>query len=389
MIQRMIEQEREQQAQARQQEKKRLQEVLKSWLNLDWGEEDQERLAGGYSGATVLRIRPKLRIPADNGGGYQEASIPHLETVIIKYGKKANFDAERQNYASIPTEYRHHFAAIPQKAHNDVWEGEVYEYLVIEDLIGYRTLQEVLFPTSHAGFRKYVAQRLGEFLSVLYSMPPTTRKTAGMLRSLYITPMFHSLDAILEFAHRTDTLDEEELRLIHELDRYLDRLVAKSAHLERFPLCVMHGDLNIRNILFNGRQVEGADVRFRLIDLDKFTRAGDVACDIGEFIIDMQVVAKTQDYSINILDMCDMLEQAFCLRAQERNDPLFGLRLDISKARSLLKFVEIQAKRGLVDTGASSLARNLAMRRFSDAKPFLLEAHRLVANVAEQIASMT
>ena len=359
------------------QNKKRLQNVLQNWLSIDWNDEDCVRLAGGYTSASVLRVRPKLRIPSDDADGYTETSIPHLDSTIIKFGRKAGVDQERRNYSSIPPEYRHYFAAIPEKSHVEVIDNEVTEYLVIEDLLGYRTLQEIV-PHCRPEFRQHLTTRLIDFLLALYAMPVIPRRTVSMVRHLYATPMFRSLETIHEYIQQFGELSEEDRDSVG----LIEDITSKGDALESFPQTFMHGDLNIRNILVHGKQSETAEIRFRLIDLDELSRSGDLAFDIGEFVVDTWHVYHKYGLPSSVCEMSREVESKFCSDASERGDAMFRPRLDLAKARSLLKLAEIESKKALYGNGSPAFRQDAKSQFSLEFRPTLLRAYKLMEDVA-------
>jgi hypothetical protein len=363
-------------------EKRRLQEVVKAWLTVDWDDGEQERLDGGYSGATVVRVQPKLRVPSDSAEGYFTSPIPHLDTAILKYGRKTELDSERRSYASIPPEFRHMVASIPTKAYKEIVDDEVYEYLVIEDLSGFKTLQEVL-PTCTNEFRKYLGTRLKDFFRLFYTMPITPRETKGMTRRLYISPIYKSLETIHAFKQLITGLGPQDYAAL----RHLHDLIAGSAGIDSFALTVMHGDLNIRNILLNGKQIPDAEIRFRLIDLDKFTRSGDFAYDIGEFSVDTEWVVRHKGLTDSVLEISDSVSRAFEYYAQSRHDESYRVRYQLARARSWLKIIEIRSRRGLLLAGANPISDRLAKDIMADIDPLLDEAYALIAIASKMVGS--
>lgn len=361
-------------------ERRRLQRVVKEWLTIDWEDKDQERLGGGYSGAAVMRIKPKLRIPADTAGGFHEIALPNLDSAIIKFGRKADLDRERLNFQSIPPEFRNMFASIPSKAYKEIVEDEVYEYLVIEDLMGFKTLQEVL-PGCTPEFRERLTSRLAEFLSRLYTMPIIPLETTGMIRHLYVTPMFRSLETIHQLKQRISSLEHDDFHALEALQIF----IGASQELDKFPPTVMHGDLNIRNVLVYGRQVPDAELRFRLIDMDKFSRSGDFAYDIGEIVVDNEYVCRSNRFSREMLSMSESISNTFAYYAQTRSDSGYLIRFDLAKARSLLKIADIRAKVGLRNVGKNPVGDRNAQQIMSEVAVILRDAYSLLEQAKQKV----
>lgn len=363
----------------RTQERKRLQRVVREWLTIEWSDDDQDRLGGGFSGAKVVRVRPKLRIPADTAGDFHTTSLPNLDSAIIKFGRKAELDRERLNFQSVPPEFRSMFASIPTKAYKEIVDDEVYEYLVIEDLMGFKTLQEIL-PVCTDEFREYLSSRLIEFLRMLYTMPITPLETTGMIRHLYITPMFRSLETIHKLKQRVSSLTDDDFAALE----VLQVLIGVAQALDDFPPTVMHGDLNIRNVLLHGRQVTGSELRFRLIDMDKFSRCGDFAYDIGEIVVDNENVCKANGFSPNMLTMSEKVSNDFAYYAQTRSDLGYPVRYDLAKARSFLKIADIQARIGLSSVGKDPVSDRNAQQIMIQVESILKAAYSLLAEAKEK-----
>jgi aminoglycoside phosphotransferase (APT) family kinase protein len=372
MLIEIVDRERQLEFDRKQQEKLRLQRVIKEWMNVDWANEDAEKLGGGLSGATVVRIRPRLRIPSDAADGYVSVPVPHIDSIIVKYARKTDLDRERRSYASIPPEFRTVAAAIPSRAHNEVVGDEVLEYLVIEDLRGYRTMQEIL-PRSSQDFRAFLASRMAEFLKFFYSMPSTPAPTVGATRKMYLTPIYRSLDIIQTLKERMGRVDEADREALDCLRRLLDA----ADILDNFPHTVMHGDLNSRNLLVHGRMEPGSELHFKLIDLDAFTRSGDMAYDLGEFVADVEEVFRKHHEEAS-RELRSMVAAAFEQYASDRGDARFVLRFHLAKARSLLKLSEISAKQGLQFAGSDPISDRQVQSLCEDASTTAARAYELL-----------
>lgn len=365
----------------RAEEKQRLQDVLKEWLTIDWDDTGLEPLSGGYSGATVVRVRPVLKIPGATAEGYHSVRIPYLDSVIVKYGQKVDLDKERENYASIPPDFRHLVASIPSQPSKRVIDDQVLDYLVIEDLIGYRTVEEILRRCT-GEFQDYLLPRLIDFLEHFYRMPSASLNSAGMTRHLYFGPMYRSIETIHQFKHGVTGLDSEDYAVLEALYE----LTRSSDSADSFHPTVMHGDLNIRNILVHGRQSPGAELRFRLIDLETFTRSGDFAYDIGEFSMDIEESVREKRIPARAREVAKQTVLAFEGFARSRDDGLFGARYVVASARSLIKLIELRSADGIGMLSGHPLARQRARRLLEEeVAPLLGQAYAMVAEAAEML----
>jgi aminoglycoside phosphotransferase (APT) family kinase protein len=383
LLQELVERDRSKLLEEKAGERKRLQRVIKEWLTIDWEDNGQERLGGGYSGAAVVRIKPKLRIPADTASGFRETALPNLDSAIIKFGRKVDLDRERLNFESVPPEFRNVFASIPSRAYKEIVDDEVYEYLVIEDLMGFKTLQEVL-PGCTVEFREHLTSRLVDFLRMLYTMPIIPLETTGMIRHLYVTPMFRSLETIHQLKQKISSLDHDDFKALEALQI----LIGASQELDKFPPTVMHGDLNIRNVLVHGRQASDAELRFRLIDMDKFSRCGDFAYDIGEIVVDNEHVCRSNRFPKDVLGMSESIANTFAYYAQTRADSGYLIRFDLAKARSLLKVADIRARVGLSNVGKDPVSDRNAQQIMSEVGVILRDAYSLLGQAKQKAQAM-
>lgn len=383
MLTEIVTRERQQELDRKLQEKRRLQRVIKEWVEFEWAPDEVETLGGGLSGARVVRVRPKLHIPAEAVGGYHVASVPHVESLIIKFARKTDLDRERQNYASIPPEFRRVAASIPSRTHHEIVGDEVIEYLVIEDLAGYRTIQEIL-PKSTHDFRLFLAKRFADFLKFFYSMPVGHTPVAGMARRLYLTPIYRSIDTVQTLRQRLGKLDELDRGALDHLRLLLD--AAKD--LDEFPHTVMHGDLNARNLLVHGRSDPGAELHFKLIDLDRFSRTGDMAYDLGEFVADIEQVflKHHEEASRDLRTMMTLMFEDF---ATARGDAGFGRRFHIAKARSLLKLAELKARDGLEFAGGNPISNRHAQAAEAESSSIAIRAYELLRIAADGSTEVT
>jgi len=378
LLEDLVENEMKKRLDERVEEKRRLQTVLKEWLVIDWDEEGQECLGVGYSGATVVRVQPSLKIPSSSAGGFWRASIPFPDTVILKYGRKTDLDIERRNYASIPTDFRHMVASVPAGAHHEIVDGEMVEYLVVEDLIGFKTLQEVL-TSCPVEFRKPLASKLVEFLKHFYTMSTTTRNTAGIIRRLYTSPMLRYLETIHEFKQKVSRLSAQDLATLDTLQE-----IAKISALDSFEPTVMHGDLNIRNVLIYGKPSPGVELWFRLIDLDKFSRSGDFAYDVGEFLVDIECTAGNKAFIDAGVTVSNEVAHAFESYALSRKDGWYHIRHRLAKARFWFKVIEFRSRLGLKMASGNPLGQRQAEKLFEEELSRLLDkAYSLVTESIE------
>jgi len=365
-LEQTIRMEMDRKSEERAKEKRQLQDVIKKWLPIDWSPADEERLAGGYSTAKVIRVKPRIEFTNDFMPELKRQSIPFIDSLILKFGRKMDLDTERTNYTSIPIDFRNLFASIPSNhiiQSSD--EGEIVEYLVIEDLIGFRTIQEIL-PNVSKDFGPYLFSKLTQFLRHFYTMPIDPGNKMGLIRKIYIFPIMQNLEIIFDFKQKIQKkLDDDDINLLTALNN----LIPLSSQLETFKPTVMHGDLNIRNVLLTGKQVVGSDLQFKMIDLDKFTRFGDYTYDVGEFLVDLEIFVQRN--KVHSSSAHQKFEQTFFKFAEERGDKTFPIRLELAKARSISKLLKIQSKLALEKFGQNPLHDKEVERTFDEIQPML------------------
>lgn len=364
-IQQLVEQDKRAQMERSAFNASQLKRVVHSWLQVDWPLGSEQILGGGYSGASVVRVTPQLKIPSAHAGGTKSERIPGVESLVIKFGSKGNLDRERRNYRSIPPEHERLFAAIPKGVHVDTVGDQVIEYLIIEDLAGFQTIDELL-SGADADFGGYVADRLVEFLEAFYAMRPIVDERQGrgpQVRDLYVTPIQRSLETIHDLRLRMASLGVADRDVLDDL-YFIFRV---SRQLSDFPASVMHGDLNTRNVLVHVQGVarRGAQITFKLIDLDRFSRSGDVVYDLGEFLVDNNVYKALlegrredpedrQKVRKRVNERVKNMAREVCLA---KSDRMYQVRLHLARARSLAKLLEIYSRTALARNKADVISR--------------------------------
>lgn len=322
-------------------ERQQLLKTMQEWLTIDLSQEHSTQLFGGMSGTTVMRITPQLRMAANGSrhvvhGETDNYRLPTFGSAIVKYGTLAPLAHEYSVYRHLPVTHRHFFAQIitaPMEV--EARTSERHGYLLLEDLADHTSLQERLLSSS-AGLSGTQSNQLVDFLQQIYQIPHQGEQTKNQIYKLYIAPMYHSL-------HRLKLYGDYLLNFAVEYETLSTQLAMLSAHSKRFepvPTTVMHGDLNLNNVMIAAASQKGA-TRFRLIDLEKFTWAGDMAYDIGELVVDLEDLWNAHRLAPAILDLAAMLEKRFTAYAEAQGDRTFAARLVLAKARSRLKLIEL------------------------------------------------
>jgi hypothetical protein len=121
--------------------------------------------------------------------------------------------------------------------------------------------------------------------------------------------------------------------------------------MEIFPSAHMHGDLHLRNIMVYGLGLGKASskLRFKLIDLEFMRIDGDAAFDAGQLLIDIDLVSREEqriDSQEELIQLKTILEQNYLSFGRQLEDETFALRIELAKARALLRIAKGKAKRG-------------------------------------------
>lgn len=337
-------------------EKESIEQALRSWIGIELGEPTPLKL--GLSEANVIRIHPKIYNPTETG----RTNLLRGDSLVVKYGPIEEIDKERRNYKLLPPRMRNYFVSIPER------EGYINEqrqtFVVMEDLHDYFTLFEVydrLLKPDHPR----LPALLGDFLLSVHRGEggPAQWATSNHLRDLYIVPMLHHIDQMLNYVN---LLYERELivpdtyahmaGVERSLNDHIARIMQHQAGIEQFPLASMHGDLHSRNIMIRvleeqGRSWSTSDLDFKLIDLESLRIDGDAAHDAGQLIIDLGLLRYTGKKDVNrsiydkLATLQESLEANYIAFAKERDDPSFGTRLELSKARALIRVAKGMSKR--------------------------------------------
>jgi len=336
-------------------ENQNIKKALKDWIKVELSEEPKA-LRLGMSSSNIVRIKPYVANPLYPDDPNLRLSFP--DTLIVKYGPIDEIEAERKNYAQLPSTLKADFVNIPEQTYID--EKKQCAYIIMPDLRQYQTLHERL----HMGPPpESLATELAPFLISIYARSAAvgqSRAQRGAIRRLYLAPMLDNLDRIFNymaeihaFIPEKDPTESENLHAT--LHNQIGQLMQRAIQLQTFTTTCMHGDLHSRNIMLRRtKRREGNDFLFKLIDLEKFERDGDFALDAGQLLIDLEILRKNfGDRAGPISTMMDCIEQAFFDYAEELNDAYFHIRLHIAQARALIRIAK-----GLVKQGEQMLSES-------------------------------
>jgi hypothetical protein len=323
--------------------------ALRSWVHIELDRE-VEPLKLGFSEANVVRVYPRIWSPVS--GENHHALSP--ESVIIKYGPREEIETERRNYDRVSEQTRSSFVRIPEPSYVDLSNG--IAYFIMQDLNDYRTLYEVHERVAQQV--SAVADPLGSFLMQMHGGGTQQVRPArkSLIRELYLRKMMEHVDRIFDFIGAYDKHPNKAMiqELQDDLFAAIGKLIQHNGVLRDFPVAQMHGDLHMRNIMVRGLAAEPQNSRssgmtFRLIDLEYFDPEGDAAFDAGQLLMDIELVSRDErryDSHDMLLRLGDSLQASYRDFAEKRDDPLFGVRMELAKARALLRIGKGKTKRG-------------------------------------------
>ncbi len=328
-------------------------QTLRNWLRLDLVG-DLERLHLGMSDSDIVRIRPRVWNPmVPEEAGY--VTVPYADSLVVKFGPADEINRERANYSQLPNSIRRCFAHIPESSYID---SRGRAFLVLQDLLHYRTLVEMLRQVPQA--RESINREIGPFLLWMHQGQGRAAGQAsdGPVWELYLLPMQRHIGRIFSYIQDNGLLDRRKLEEAHILKQTLlgliGDLVRYQIKLEGFPVAYMHGDLHSRNIMVyrrraNERGTDDAELDFKLIDLEKFRLDGDAALDAGQLLADLWLVAsslKSANDRRPLENLSAVIEDAYAGFAAERGDTTFSIRRQLAQARALIRVAKGRTKVG-------------------------------------------
>jgi hypothetical protein len=327
-----------------------IKQALRSWLQFDLAE-PPERLRLGYSDANVVRVRPLIWSPMANPDERPASLIQ--DTLIIKYGPTDEINKERQNYEQLDAAIRDYFVRIPEASYTDTDNG--LAYVIMQDLRDYKTLYEVR--EQAAQHHSEVGDKLANFLLRMHEGGSTRINPAprSLFRELYLGKFLEHVDRVFEFL--AEHAPAERRPALRTTQDQMFEMIAQILHhqrrLEGFSQSYMHGDLHLRNIMVAGLRGETRHepnlrgMVFKLIDLEFMRADGDAAFDAGQLVTDVSLIAPTlRHHGQGLLRLASTLERAYSEFAERRSDAMFGVRLELAKARALMRIAKGRAKRG-------------------------------------------
>lgn len=336
-------------------ETRNIKEALRRWLHFDLAE-PPEKLTLGFSDASVVRVTPQVWSPLSSIDDRPTSLLN--QSLIVKYGPTVEISKEREHYEALPAAILDCFVRIPEPSYTD--REHDLSYVIMQDLHNYQTLYEGLDIIKESPL--LIADQLGSFLIRVHEGGTSHINSAprSLFRELYLSRTMEHIDRVFNFliAHATPAQQQDIREVQHDIFIALGDIIRHQRHMEIFPQAYMHGDLHLRNIMVlsadaKRRSRRGQDLRFKLIDLEFTRRDGDAAFDIGQLAMDITMVAEEQRFAHlkdALLKMRDNLEhiyvQRFGLGQDGRDDTTFGVRVELAKARALLRIAKGKTKRG-------------------------------------------
>lgn len=327
--------------------------ALRNWLHIDL-EEEPERLRLGMSDSDIVRVKPRVWNPliTDESG---RLHIPYADSVIVKFGPVAEVDRERNNYRRLPNSIRNCFAIVPEPTYQD---DSGRSFMILHDLNRYRTLEETLRRVPQ--IRESINDELGPFLTWMHEGQSRRPAPApyGLLWELYLLPMQEHIGRIFAYIQDNSLLEKRKQEAAYEIKQSLltlmGDLVRHQLRLEGFPMAHMHGDLHSRNIMVRKlrqreRGEDDNELDFKLIDLEKFRLDGDAAMDGGELLADLGLSLKSMKGASDrrpLEDLIEVVEDTYRRFGETRGDHMLPVRLQLARARSLIRVAKGRTKAG-------------------------------------------
>jgi hypothetical protein len=217
-------------------------------------------------------------------------------------------------------------------------------------------LYEVHEAVSHQAMA--VGDQLGSFLIQMHSggtqRPRPVLKS--LMREIYLRKMMEYVDRIFDFIWQYRIIQNTGmLRDVQdELFGQIGELIRRHGEIRDFPAAHMHGDLHMRNVMIRGAEIStqgtpGSGLTFKLIDLEYLEPDGDAAFDAGQLLVDIELVSREErkyDSKDQLLRLRDSLDITYRDFAAKREDSTFGIRMELAKARALLRVGKGKTKRG-------------------------------------------
>jgi hypothetical protein len=321
--------------------------ALRSWIHVDL-EKEVEPLKLGLSDANVVRVHPHVWSPMSSSTALTG------DSVIIKYGPREEIETERRNYERLQEGIRNYFVRIPEASYTDRETGVAY--FIMQDLHDYKTLYEVHEAVSTQAAA--VGDQLANFLLQMHTGGTQVARpvSKSLMREIYLRKMMEYTDRIFDFIwdYRIVQHSDMMVSIQDELFTQIGELIRRHKEIRDFPAALMHGDLHMRNIMIRGVEesregVPGTGLTFKLIDLEYLEQEGDAAFDAGQLLVDIELVSREErryDSQQQLMGLRDSLDRAYREFAAKRDDATFGVRMELAKARALLRIAKGKTKRG-------------------------------------------
>ena len=313
--------------------------TIKRWLAIKF--QGIFPLRGGYSGSEIVRIKSDLEVPVNN----QTYPLPGL---ICKISDQEDFNKELENYKNIPVNLKQYFSRLSNSIKSMTVEDQSKVFLIMEDLSDYLTLREIFdsgisddgkIDNILKDYLHYVCNTL----KFIYSSSKNTKAYNPFM--MYSEDIFKSIAVI----SKVDVYEGE--KVTPTLLSISGLLTKSSPKYELNSTTLMHGDLNLRNIMISS---DNDEFKCKLIDVDSLNNYGDYVYDAGELMVDIEA-------SYNSTEVLDIVEKEFKDLSKMINDSSFSERLVLSKFRSWLRLAKININRGDVETSKSYIDKGIEL----------------------------
>jgi exonuclease VII small subunit len=255
---------------------------------------------------------------------------------------------------------REYFVRIPNRT--AYLSKDRHAFVIMEDLTDFYTLFELIADPPPKAKVLLDGALLSEFLIAMHRGDGENGRyaTTNHIRELYVVPMLRHVEAITAALLRARGILDGRLERYTEfeadIDDALGTIIRHQRKIDRFPLALMHGDLHSRNIMIHQARQDGllrrdVDLTFKLIDLESLNQSGDAAHDAGQLLIDLNLlqVSTRRILTRQVVQKLEMvqhqIEDAYLDFATARGDTTFSLRLELARARALIRIAKGQTKR--------------------------------------------
>jgi hypothetical protein len=265
-------------------------EILRQWINLEIT--DVKKLAGGFSGAAVWRLKFKISYPG--------CGVPSTLPVVIKTDSKHAFWNENNKFNQIPAAIKNYFVQYQGNPIGITLEGKALNCMIMEFLGEYDTLHNIIRDSSLASVYNRIIDG-GFDISKLMYKTILKEKSSGITHFLYFGRIQKHLAEVASQGLFLREINAIRLKL-SEISKFI-------AELEPAKTTMMHGDFHARNIMAKVSYPEKELVGIKFIDIDELDFEGDYIYDLGELMGDVSFFGHIYDLRPSFNISCEKVHE--------------------------------------------------------------------------------